>query len=178
MKRVYSILMLVCALSVTDQQTFSQDTTAPPPLVKGGIYDRPYIFRPSSRIAIGGYAETMVRSEYEQGIHENVSFEARRFNIFIFSSISPNIKLTSELEFEHGTEEIALQSLKLGAIDYIIKSQGYLHHLPYSVENAFFRIKARRERNALIQREKKFHTLANQDELEDPTALGRASRQP
>lgn len=89
---------------------FSQDTTVVPPLVKGGIYDRPYIFRPSSRIAIGGYAETMVRSEYEEGIHENISFEARRFNIFLFSSISPLIKLTSELEFEHGTEEIKLET--------------------------------------------------------------------
>lgn len=109
MKRIYSILILVLVLTVTDQQTFSQDSTTTPPLVKGGIYDRPYIFRPSSRIAIGGYAETMVRSEYEQGIHENISFEARRFNIFIFSSISPQIKLSSELEFEHGTEKIELE---------------------------------------------------------------------
>ncbi len=92
------------------QSGSSQDTTVVPPLVKGGIYDRPYIFRPSSRIAIGGYAETMVRSEYEQGVHENISFEARRFNIFLFSSISPLIKLTSELEFEHGTEEIKLET--------------------------------------------------------------------
>ncbi|MEO6036228.1 MAG: PAS domain S-box protein [Verrucomicrobiota bacterium] len=61
----------------------------------------------------------------------------------------------------HGTEEIALQSLKLGAVDYIINSPGYLHHLPYSVENAFFRVNAQRERNALIKREKEFHTLAN-----------------
>ena len=88
---------------------FGQDTTVVPPLVKEGIYDRPYIFRPSSRIAIGGYAETMVRSEYAEGVHENFSFEARRFNIFLFSSISPLIKLTSELEFEHGTEEIKLE---------------------------------------------------------------------
>ncbi len=107
MKKCFCILLFACALG---QHTFSQDSTAAPPLVKGGIYDRPYMFRPSSRIAIGGYAETMIRSEYEQGIHENISFEARRFNIFIFSSISPYIKLTSELEFEHGTEEIKLET--------------------------------------------------------------------
>lgn len=98
------------------QETLCQDTTARHldepgrrPLVKGGIYDRPYIVRPSSRIAIGGYAETMLRSEYENGVHENISFEARRFNIFLFSSISDRIKLSSELEFEHGTEEIKLE---------------------------------------------------------------------
>ncbi len=102
--------MLAAWLGLIGQQALAQDTTVHPPLVKGGIYDRPYIFRPSSRIAIGGYAETMIRSEYEQGVHENISFEARRFNIFIFSSISPLIKLTSELEFEHGTEEIKLET--------------------------------------------------------------------
>jgi hypothetical protein len=52
----------------------------------------------------------MVRSEYESGLHENTSFEMRRFNIFLFSSISSLVKLTSELEFEHGTEEIKLET--------------------------------------------------------------------
>ena len=84
------------------------DTTQKP-FVKGGIYDKPYLIRPSARLAIGGYAEMLVRSDYEQGVHEGYSFEARRFNIFLFSSISDLIKLTSELEFEHGTEEIKLE---------------------------------------------------------------------
>jgi len=88
----------------------AQDTTRSSPGVRGGIYDRPYLLRPSSMIAIGGYAEMMMRAEYEGGVHENTSFEARRFNIFLFSSISNLIKLTSELEFEHGTEEIKLET--------------------------------------------------------------------
>jgi len=79
------------------------------PFVKGGIYDKPYLVRPSARLAVGGYAEMLVRSDYEAGIHEGYSFEARRFNLFLFSSISELIKLTSELEFEHGTEEIKLE---------------------------------------------------------------------
>ncbi len=89
--------------------TFGQDSTHAP-AVKGGIYDRPYLLRPSSRIAIGGYAEVMLRSEYKEGVHENISFEARRFNIFFFSSIASSIKLTAELEFEHGTEEIKFET--------------------------------------------------------------------
>lgn len=90
---------------------FSQDVpdTAQKPFVKGGIYDKPYLIRPSGRLAVGGYAEMLVRSDYEAGIHEGYSFEARRFNIFLFSSVSDLIKLTSELEFEHGTEEIKLE---------------------------------------------------------------------
>jgi len=83
--------------------------TAQKPFVKGGIYDKPYLIRPSARLAIGGYAEMLVRSDYEAGVHEGYSFEARRFNIFLFSSVSDLIKLTSELEFEHGTEEIKLE---------------------------------------------------------------------
>lgn len=83
--------------------------TVQKPFVKGGIYDKPYLLRPSTRLAVGGYAEMLVRSDYEAGIHEGYSFEARRFNIFLFSSISDLIKLTSELEFEHGTEEIKLE---------------------------------------------------------------------
>ncbi|MCI0406927.1 MAG: hypothetical protein L0209_12840, partial [candidate division Zixibacteria bacterium] len=83
--------------------------TVQKPFVKGGIYDKPYLIRPSARLAVGGYAEMLVRSDYEAGIHEGYSFEARRFNIFLFSSISDLIKLTSELEFEHGTEEIKLE---------------------------------------------------------------------
>ncbi len=94
---------------VTAQAGFGQDSTQSP-AVKGGIYDRPYLLRPSSRLAIGGYAEVMLRSEYEEGVHENISFEFRRFNIFFFSPIASNIKLTSELEFEHGTEEIKLET--------------------------------------------------------------------
>jgi hypothetical protein len=106
MKTMKTILFLAIASCAT---ALAQDTLAPP-LVKGGIYDRPYLLRPSSRIAIGGYAETLLRSEWAEGLHENVSFEARRFNIFLFSAIASNIKLTSELEFEHGTEEIKLET--------------------------------------------------------------------
>lgn len=103
------ILALITVLVLVVFSASGQDTTSHP-AVKGGIYDRPYLFQPSSRLAIGGYAETMLRSEYADGVHENISFEARRFNIFFFSSISPLIKLTSELEFEHGTEEIKLET--------------------------------------------------------------------
>ena len=41
---------------------------------------------------------------------DGFSMELRRFNIFLFSSISPRVRFISELEFEHGTEEIALET--------------------------------------------------------------------
>jgi hypothetical protein len=36
--------------------------------------------------------------------------ELRRFNVFLFSQVSPRLRFLSELEFEHGTEEIALET--------------------------------------------------------------------
>ncbi len=107
--RLIMAMTLIASAARTQVNDRPEDTTAAPPFVRGGIYDRPYLIRPSSRLAIGGYAETMMRAEWAEGVHENLSFEARRFNVFIFSSISPHIKLTSELEFEHGTEEIKLE---------------------------------------------------------------------
>lgn len=53
----------------------------------------------------------------------------------------------------HSTEEIALQALKLGAMDYIVKSPGYLNHLAPMVENAFHRSIAAREHAALLRQE-------------------------
>ncbi len=103
-------LLLGILISVTACVAAAQDTTSVPPGVTGGLYDRPYLFRPSARIAVGGYAEMVARAGYEQGVAEGLSLEARRFNIFFFSSITSGIKFTSELEFEHGTEEIKLEA--------------------------------------------------------------------
>jgi hypothetical protein len=36
--------------------------------------------------------------------------ELRRFNVFLFAQISQRVRFLSELEFEHGTEEIALET--------------------------------------------------------------------
>jgi len=109
-RSITPLLLSAVVFAFTTTLGFSQDSTRVPTAVRGGIYDRPYLFRSADRIAIGGYAESMVRAEYGQGVFENISFEARRFNIFLFSSISNLIKLTSELEFEHGTEEIKLET--------------------------------------------------------------------
>ncbi|SFN88928.1 PAS domain S-box-containing protein/diguanylate cyclase (GGDEF) domain-containing protein [Nitrosospira briensis] len=50
-------------------------------------------------------------------------------------------------------EEIARQSLKLGAADYVVKSAGYLQRLPTVIENVWLRAEsARRERTLLEER--------------------------
>jgi signal transduction histidine kinase len=58
-----------------------------------------------------------------------------------------------------GTEEIALQAVKLGAADYIVKSENYLFRLPFAVENAFYRAQSVREQNALRESEERVRQL-------------------
>ena len=63
----------------------------------------------------------------------------------------------------HGTEEIALQAMKLGAADYLVKSPGYLYRLPFAVENAYYRGHAERE---IIERKRAEKKILEQlDEL-------------
>lgn len=78
-------------------------------LAQEGIYDRPFIGSVSNT-AIGGYIEGNTNYFVEDGITDGFSMELRRFNIFMYSSISRRVRFLSELEFEHGTEEIALET--------------------------------------------------------------------
>ncbi len=107
------VLILLIIFSTNIENAYSQpdpDSLQKTPDVIGGIYDRPYISQLGNKIAIGGYAEINSNFHREEGIEEGLSFEARRFNLFFYSPISARVKLTSELEFEHGTEEIALET--------------------------------------------------------------------
>lgn len=80
-----------------------------------GIYDRPFIGAASST-SIGGYVEGNTNYFVEDGITEGFSMELRRFNIFLFSQLSPRVRFLSELEFEHGTEEIALETALIDVV--------------------------------------------------------------
>jgi hypothetical protein len=90
---------------------FAQDTTRV--INQEAIFDRPFIDNSLSKTAIGGYLEANSNYFIEDGLGEGLSFEMRRFNIFLYSSISERVKFLAELEFEHGTEEIALETALL-----------------------------------------------------------------
>lgn len=59
----------------------------------------------------------------------------------------------------HGDEEVAVQALKLGAADYVVKSSDYLYHLPSVIENAYNRSKLLLEQKALRSSEERFRRL-------------------
>ncbi|NNF11628.1 MAG: hypothetical protein HKN72_00280 [Gemmatimonadetes bacterium] len=89
------------------------DTT----MAQDGLYDRPFIGSLSST-SIGGYVEGNTNYFVEDGVSDGFSMELRRFNIFLFSQVSQRVRFLSELEFEHGTEEIALET---ALIDFQIR---------------------------------------------------------
>ena len=59
-----------------------------------------------------------------------------------------------------GSEEIAIQMLKLGAVDYLVKNAGYLVKLPSAIEHAVSQAQLLRERAALAESEARFRRLA------------------
>jgi hypothetical protein len=78
-------------------------------LAQEGIYDRPFIAS-ASTTSIGGYVEGNTNYFVEEGVTDGFSMELRRFNVFLFSQVSQRVRFLAELEFEHGTEEIALET--------------------------------------------------------------------
>lgn len=90
---------------------FGQQDTS---VVQDAIYDRPFILNTSAfPVALGGYLEANTNYFSEDGVSEGFSMEFRRFNIFLYSTIIPRVRFLAELEFEHGTEEIAIETAQV-----------------------------------------------------------------
>jgi hypothetical protein len=102
----YSMRLLCAFCLLAPGAAYSQTDTIS---AQDGLYDRPFITS-SGSTAVGGYLEANTNQFKEDGVGDGFSMELRRFNIFLFSSISPRIRLISELEFGHGTEEIELET--------------------------------------------------------------------
>jgi hypothetical protein len=110
-----SATMLVLALAPQGARAQAADST----LAQEGIYDRPFIGALSST-SLGGYVEGNTNYFVEDGVTDGFSMELRRFNIFLFSQVSQRVRFLSELEFEHGTEEIALET---ALVDFQIRPE-------------------------------------------------------
>ncbi len=83
---------------------------------KDAIYNRPFVLSANlgrSSTALGGYVEGNTNYFATDGVSDGFTMELRRFNLFVYSSVANKIKFLSEVEFEHGTEEIALETALL-----------------------------------------------------------------
>ena len=107
------ILQFVCLLLLVgcDLSAFGQNDSTK--TSQDAAFDRPFINVGKTNTAIGGYVEGNTNYFSEDGISEGYSMELRRFNFFLYSSIHKRVKFISEVEFEHGTEEIALELAQL-----------------------------------------------------------------
>jgi hypothetical protein len=73
------------------------------------LYNRPFLSSNKLPVAIGGYLETNAQWGKTDGVTEGLSFQQKRMTLFVSSTAGNRIKFLSELEFEHGTQEINLE---------------------------------------------------------------------
>jgi PAS domain S-box-containing protein len=71
-----------------------------------------------------------------------------------------HIRIPVVLVTGHGGESVAVQALKLGASEYVVKNPGYLSKLPFVLENAYSRTQLFQEQEALKESEARYRRLA------------------
>ena len=77
------------------------------------VYNRPFLSYGKLPISVGGYAEANWQHIGTDGISEGHQFQMRRMTLFVASTISKKIKFLSEIEFEEGGKEIAIEFASL-----------------------------------------------------------------
>ncbi len=101
----------------TALQSQEDTTEVDRPMVRGDMYDKPYLAQLAGRTAVGGYVDLQARYSRVDGVKEEFTFLAQRFNLFFASQVSDFIRFAAELEFEDGAEEITLE---FAAVDFLI----------------------------------------------------------
>lgn len=82
---------LVMAASVSAEEEKRQE-------LPGGIYDKPYIKRAGRGVSVGGYLD----HEFEYNEGGSNTFDQHRFIPFIYGQVSDRVRVSAEIEFEHG----------------------------------------------------------------------------
>jgi len=73
------------------------------------VYNRPFITIGKLPVALGGYMEANWQHLGTDGISEGHQFQFRRVTLFVSSTIARRLKFMSEIEFEDGGKEIAVE---------------------------------------------------------------------
>jgi PAS domain S-box-containing protein len=99
---------------------------------------------------------------------------AQRFDLMLLDYRLPGMNaldLLKELDYRdahkvpvvlvtgQGDEEVAVQALRLGITDYLVKNPGYLFQLPRVLENTYTQALLQRERTALVESEQRYRAL-------------------
>lgn len=73
------------------------------------VYNRPFLGVGKLPVSVGGYMEVNWQHLGTDGISEGHQFQFRRMTLFVASTINRRLKFLSEIEFEDGTKEIAIE---------------------------------------------------------------------
>lgn len=73
------------------------------------VYSRPFIAVGKLPVSLGGYMEANWQHLGTDGISEGHQFQFRRVTLFVASTIGKKLKFLSEIEFEDGGKEIAVE---------------------------------------------------------------------
>lgn len=111
------ILILTSTLSFAqvDKTLFKkqQQDSISQQLNMDAVYNRPFLNFGKLPVSVGGYAEVNWQHLGTDGVSEGHQFQMRRMTLFVASSISKKIKFLSEIEFEEGGKEIAIEFASL-----------------------------------------------------------------
>lgn len=73
------------------------------------VYNRPFTGLGKVPVSVGGYMEANWQHLGTDGVSEGHQFQFRRLTIFLSSTIGKRLKFLSEIEFEDGGKEIAVE---------------------------------------------------------------------
>ena len=113
----FLILLLITVLSIFESNAQidnlllrkTQQDTINKSMNMDAVYNRPFLSLGKTPISIGGYAEANWQYLGTDGVSEGHQFQMRRMTLFVSSTISKRIKFLSEIEFEEGGKEIAIE---------------------------------------------------------------------
>lgn len=116
----YVITMSLLFIAVASQAQIdstlikrTQRDTTQQHLNMDAVYNRPFLNFSKVPVSVGGYVEANWQHLGTDGVSEGHQFQMRRMTLFVASSIGKKLKFLSEVEFEEGGKEIAIEFASL-----------------------------------------------------------------
>jgi hypothetical protein len=121
---IFFSISAICQIDPTLLKHVPADS-AKPSMNMDAVYARPFISVGKLPVAVGGYMEANWQHLGTNGISEGHQFQFRRVTLFVSSTISKKIKFLSEIEFEDGGKEIAVEFAALDVeLDPLLNLRG------------------------------------------------------
>jgi hypothetical protein len=106
-----ALLIIIKAEAQIDSSIFKRKSidVTKPSLNMDAVYNRPFLGFSKLPVSVGGYVEVNWQHLGTDGVSDGHQFQMRRMTLFVACTISKKIKFLSEIEFEEGGKEIAIE---------------------------------------------------------------------